>query len=190
MRYARLNADGSFWYEPANEEVIVWDEKNICTVAALVKDGKADQFNVVELYESPPPVIDKNTYTISRDGAEIVEGRWTYKWRIDPISEEVIAQNSLRKERKFKKDLYKRVQERLDKFANTKGYDSIVAACTYANSKNYVFRSDGQYCVYARDKTWETLFAILKEVDEGLRPKDLSFEPFEMLLPPLIWPST
>jgi hypothetical protein len=51
------------------------------------------------------------------------------------------------------------VQERLDCFAREKGYDGIVAACSYAASNVPGYRSDALACVDLRDRTWQAFFA-------------------------------
>lgn len=79
------------------------------------------------------------------------------------------------------------VQKRLDDFARTKTYDNMLSACTYATSTNPVFRSEGQYCVEARDSTWAAANAVLQTVMAGERPIP-TWEELEAELPELEWP--
>ena len=58
-------------------------------------------------------------------------------------------------------ELTERVQQRLDDFAKTRGYDSILTAATYATSTNPTFAAEGQYAVEARDATWAKAFELL-----------------------------
>lgn len=81
------------------------------------------------------------------------------------------------------------VQERLDSFAKTRGYDGIMSACTYATSTNARFAAEGQYCVEARDATWAKLYQILEEVQAGSRLTPNNYEELEAELPNLSWPS-
>ena len=79
------------------------------------------------------------------------------------------------------------VQKRLDAFAQTRGYDSILSACTYATSANPKFRAEGQYAAGARDDTWAAWHGVLGSVTEGRRP----LPPLEDVLaelPALAWP--
>lgn len=62
------------------------------------------------------------------------------------------------------------IQKRLDDFARTRGYDSILSACTYATSTNQQFAAEGQRCVELRDLTWTAGYAILADVEAGTRP--------------------
>ena len=79
-------------------------------------------------------------------------------------------------------------QQRLDDFAKTRNYDGILSACTYAPSLIDRFRTDGVYCVGARDNTWAALYAFMADVQAGTKPMPTSFADVEPLLPVLSWP--
>jgi hypothetical protein len=76
------------------------------------------------------------------------------------------------------------VQQRLDDFAKSRGYDNILSACSYATSSNPIFAAEGQYCVTARDMTWAAFYAIL----ESLEALPESIADIEGGLPTLAWP--
>ena len=79
------------------------------------------------------------------------------------------------------------VQNHLDITANTRGYDSILAACTYATSSVPKFAAEGQACVLWRDAVWASCYVILGEVQAGTRlPPTIP----ELLaqLPTMTWP--
>lgn len=92
MRYGQI-ANGIFLREFDSAQLVDWDENNYCTPIALVKDGKADEFGVVELHPQGAPLHDALTQTAVRDGCELVGGHWQYKWRIDALTPEQIAKN-------------------------------------------------------------------------------------------------
>jgi len=79
------------------------------------------------------------------------------------------------------------VQDRLDRFAQTRGYDGIMSACTYVTSDVPSFRAEAVYCVTARDNTWATCYQIMNEALAGQRPIPALDALFE-LLPALMWP--
>jgi hypothetical protein len=79
------------------------------------------------------------------------------------------------------------IQKRLDDFAQTRGYDGIMSAATYATSAMPNFRAEGQYAVEARDVTWATGYAIMNTVLAGERPMPTLDEVFAEL-PVLAWP--
>lgn len=78
-------------------------------------------------------------------------------------------------------------QQSLDEFAQTRNYDGILSACTYATSGVDKFEIEGQRCVDLRDQTWSALYVILAEVEAGTRLVPDSFADIEGDLPELSW---
>lgn len=89
----------------------------------------------------------------------------------------------------LQKEIVDSTQARLDDFAKTRSYDSILSACTYATSTVLKFQAEGQYCVDARDNTWATLYQIMQEVEQGARPAPSGYADIEADLPVLTWPN-
>ena len=81
------------------------------------------------------------------------------------------------------------IQQRLDDFARTRNYDSILSACTYATSTVAKFKTEGQACVNLRDATWAAAYNILAEVQAGDRPMPVSIADIEADLPAAVWPA-
>lgn len=77
--------------------------------------------------------------------------------------------------------------QRLDSFAKTRNYDSILSACTYATSSVPQFAKEGKYCVNMRDATWAALYGIMQEVEAGTRPMPTGYADIESELPVLDW---
>ena len=88
----------------------------------------------------------------------------------------------------IKMEIVDAVQNRLDAFAQTRNYDGILSACTYATSTVPKFAAEGQYAVNARDATWATCYQIMTAVQEGQRPLPTA-EPVLSELPLLSWPN-
>ena len=80
------------------------------------------------------------------------------------------------------------VQERLDAFAASRGYDGILSACTYATSTVPKFQSEGLVSVNARDATWAACYAVLAAIQAGERLMPTMAE-FVAELPTLEWPT-
>lgn len=78
------------------------------------------------------------------------------------------------------------VQRRLDEFAQTRGYDGIMSAATYATSAIERFRREGERAVTLRDNTWAACYAILADVLAGERPVP-TLEELVAELPALTW---
>jgi len=89
----------------------------------------------------------------------------------------------------LKDEIAKEVQVRLNEFAQTRGYDTMLSACTYATSTVTKFAEEGQYCVDARDATWNKLYEIMAKVEAGTRPVPSGYSDIEAELPVLEWPN-
>lgn len=131
-------------------------------------------FGAFEWYDpsSPPPHDPRVQVAV-----EVTPVAGVQQWRIDPAPvEQVIA------------SVTAAVQQRLDAFARTRNYDSILSACTYATSTVPKFAAEGQHAVNARDASWATCYQIMGAVQAGQRPmpeiSDVLAE-----LPPLAWPN-
>ena len=79
------------------------------------------------------------------------------------------------------------IQAHLDRFAQTRNYDGIMSAATYATSTVPKFRAEGQYAVQARDLTWAKGYEIMGAVMSGARPMP-TLEEVIAELPELKWP--
>ncbi|MCL4555754.1 MAG: hypothetical protein M1572_02545 [Gammaproteobacteria bacterium] len=88
----------------------------------------------------------------------------------------------------IKKEITDATSERLNSFAQTRNYDSILSACTYATSSVLQFAKEGQYCVNMRDATWGKLYQIMQEVEAGTRVMPAEYGDIEAELPVLGWP--
>jgi hypothetical protein len=104
-----------------------------------------------------------------------IESGWEelHHWPPPPTPEEITAR------------LEFGVQRRLDDFARTRGYSDILSACSYATSTIDKFRTEGQYCVEARDATWSAAYDILASE----REIPTSITDIEDKLPALTWPT-
>jgi len=127
-------------------------------------------------------------------GVEQKNGKWYTKYVLGPTfsdTEERDAYIALKTQERalaVKNQIIDATQKRLDDFAQTRNYDGILSACTYATSSIEKFQSEGMYCVNARDETWGTLYDILAAVQGGSRPVPESYADIENELPSLVWP--
>lgn len=61
------------------------------------------------------------------------------------------------------------VQGLLDQSAQSKGYDGILSACSYAISSHPRFGPEGQAFVAWRDAVWDHCYTVLAQVGAGQR---------------------
>lgn len=118
-----------------------------------------------------------------------IDGVWVQQWKIEPVTSEEASILNIEHNKNIKNTCITRTQNKLDQFAQTRGYDSILSACTYASSLNIKFSLEGQCCLNLRDATWTKLLEILKEIEQGIRDIPTTYEEIESELPVLSWSS-
>lgn len=158
----------------------------------------------VWVFPAPSPTVSELQVAV-RDGVEQdSKGNWVEKWLIkdmfsDIVEDGVVVKTKLQQETEYLAKLAKEkadsifkqitdaASERLDSFAKTRNYDSILSACTYATSSVPQFAKEGQYCVNMRDATWAKLYDIMREVEAGTRPMPTGYADIEAELSVLNW---
>ena len=90
--HVQLDSEGNFLRLIPAGLPIEWDDNNYCTPEALVKDGKAEQFGVYELQETPQPEIDtlRQYLVFSPVLKDVV---WIEDWEVCTYSEDQIYAN-------------------------------------------------------------------------------------------------
>jgi hypothetical protein len=142
---------------------------------------------VAVVFPSPAPEYDSVSQMVVQ-GAPVLtdKGHYEQSWSIVDLDAEVVAQNQAAKLEQLKVSIVSQVQVRLDTFAQTRNYDSILSAATYAASSNEVFKAEGLKVVELRDATWSALYTILAAVEAGTRVVS-SYADIEADLPVLSW---
>lgn len=143
------------------------------------------EWGVFPVVQTTPPEPHPLNQTVVEDTPIQVDGVWVQVWELRAASAQEIAE----RQQAIKARITYQVQQRLDDFARTRGYDNIVSACSYATSTHPKYGPEGRYCVGAREQTWDVLFSIEAEVLVGTRPMPLSYAEIESELPALVWPA-
>ena len=159
---------------------------NLDTIVTLVPMSQVPRFDP----QNPPP----RTYAVPDN----VQVGWVKRWTVQPTWDDTgqmldagayefqppdpptFSQTQAR--------YVAAVQKRLDDFAKTRGYDNILAACSYALSQDPQWQLEGQCCLIARDATWDTCYQIITAAADSDQPLP-PFDDFMALLPVLAWPS-
>lgn len=131
------------------------------------------------------PSYDSTTHRVVEVTPELIDGKWFVAYDLVPLTTSELEQVA----QAVQSTVTAEAQHRLDTFARTRFYDSMLSACSYATSTVPRLKAEGQYCVEARDATWETLYGILGEVVAGTRPVPRSLADIESELPVLAWPA-
>lgn len=146
-----------------------------------------DEFSHV--FEFPKPEYNALTSRVEEMAPTLTaQGTWQQNWRVVALTLAEVAINIANAGAKLQATVVQQVQDRLDQFAKTRNYDSIMSACTYVTSSVPRFATDGAYCVSVRDQTWATLYSFLAEVQAGTKPMPSSYADVEPILPKLVWP--
>jgi hypothetical protein len=80
------------------------------------------------------------------------------------------------------------VQEWLNAQAQTRGYDGILSACTYATSTVPRFQAEATAAVIGRDNAWADCYSIMTGVQAGERLAPANKEALLAELTPIVWP--
>lgn len=149
-----------------------------------ITDAELAEYGVVRVVVTGQPAYDWFTENCEESLPEFLNGVLKQCWSVVPAS----AEETTRRKQQVKDQITEQVQQRLDAFAQSRGYDNIVSACSYAVSQHPKYGVEGRYCVQARENTWDALFAIEAEVVAGTRPMPHGYEDIEAELPALVWP--
>lgn len=162
---------------------------------AQLTEAVINDFGGDVVFEGPQATGGEFWQYSVRDGVIQIKDKWYTNYSLGPKFEseeerdKYIAQKTAERIASTQNQILEATQKRLDDFAATRYYNSILSACTYATSAVPQFKSDGQYCVNARDMTWGKLYEMLGEVQAGKRPMPASFAAIEPELPKLEWPA-
>ena len=152
---------------------------------AVPTDALLAEWGVFPVTATTPPAFDPPTQKLVEELPANIGGTWTQVWSVVALTADELAA----KQQQVREEIAVRVQERLDAFARTRGYDNIVSACSYATSAHAKYGPEGRYCVAARESTWDALFAIEADVIAVNRPMPAGYEDIEAELPALVWPA-
>lgn len=136
--------------------------------------------SVVEFYQQQGCTVTTGAYERGYDGQLYRAGEAPQK---SPEEQQAEAQAAMQAE------FTDAIQQRLDAFAQERGYDNIMSACSYFGSANPRFKAEADRAIALRDATWAKCYEILDDVLAGKRPIPTEEELFAEL-PKLEWEET
>lgn len=188
MEYAQLSESLTEATQLDSNIPILWDSNNFCTVEALVKDGKAEQFRIVPLLVTEAPAINPITHRVQRNGCELVEGQWQYRWDVTALSAEEVQANQIAAGQAMQKAIVTGMDALFDTTAQARRYDNRI---TCALRAGYVgpFQAEGQAFATWLDTCNALAYTLLGEVQAGTRPMPATVSEALSLLPAMVWPT-
>jgi hypothetical protein len=184
MLYIKVNNDNTVEY-PYSLGHLKRDFPNVSfPIEKDSVENNLSEFGIFQVKEKNKPEIDEYKSKLVEDNPEFYNNEWIQKY--------VIIDRTPEDQRDYKDSIIMLIvqdtKHHLDFFAQTRGYDSILSACTYATSNIAKFAAEGQYCIEARDLTWSKLYLILDEIETGNRTMVKHFNEIKDELPTLVWP--
>jgi hypothetical protein len=144
--------------------------------------GQLAQVGLFDVYMVLPPVADPVNEVVEEVTPKFVNGRWQQAYKIRPATGQEAVANLAKVTTVFKKE----ARAYLDEFAQTRNYDDITSAATYATSTVAIYQQEGQYAVKARDQVWQAVYQILDDYSQGVIT---TLPNVRSILPELIWPT-
>lgn len=148
--------------------------------------------------ETEKPAHNPFTQTVYEGTPVLVGGQWKRQWLVRAATPEEMAE----REEVLKSTIVNQVQQRLDAFALTRGYDNTESIAKYKDISDAEiaempsseqplvtkFRIECRYLAVITARTWAKLYLTLAEVKAGQRQVPSGFADIEPLLPALEWP--
>ena len=156
------------------------------TFGSSPSDETLNQFGIVRVYFSEQPAhslfqqLQESTPEFSQTNQ-----RWEQTWLVTDMPPE----QALAFKQSIFDDISTQVQKRLDDFVKTRGYTSILTACSYVDSTVAEFKNEAVFCIQLRDTTWQTVYQIFAEMEAGTRPFSVGLTDIESDLPIMQWPN-
>ena len=137
---------------------------------AVLDTTTLNDYGADVVLEAPAPTT--TTYqTAQRNGVvQDALGNWVWAWMIRDWTQEEIDAYNQKKALETQTEASRQIQLLLDNTALEHGYDSIISLCTYSNSTNAKWASEGQYGCNFRDACWSKAEEIQDAVIAGNWP--------------------
>lgn len=148
-----------------------------------IPESTLAEYNVFPVTEVSPPEHNPVMQKLVEEFPVLQSDTWHQVWSVQDRTPEEIMQV----QQAIVADVTNGVQQRLDEFAQTKNYDNIMSACTYATSTIPTFQQEGQRAVQLRDMTWAACYQIMEDAQQGIISMPLKYEDIEPMLPELTW---
>lgn len=165
---------------PYSESELRADFPNTSFPANLAEADLSD-FGVYHVTQVPQPAVDYKQ--VAQEGQPLnIDGEWRQVWIVRDATDAEESAAFLAMSEQYEQA----VQHHLDATAQSRGYDSMLSACSYASGTHPKFGVEGRDCLAWRSAVWEKAFLILSDVRAGVRPVP-TIEQVLSELPPMVW---
>lgn len=166
------------------------------TSLPTVLNAQTQEFlGIAPITPAPKPSIGEDQVLVRGEVTQDVLGNYIRQWVI--VDRYASEMDQIASEQQALADRFVRMQQeitektmaRLDAFAQTRGYFSMLSLASYATTPDETWRAEAQHIIVLREATLKALYAIESAVLAGERPIPATFEEIESELPPLVWPN-
>lgn len=146
------------WYKNGKifeSHLSIREDNQDVSLPSILTDAFLEGMGYLKVIDRPSPA--KEYENASCDGVELINNIPYLKWKVEQKTQEEIVQ------------LFKhKIQEVLDLKAQSKGYDNIVSACSYAGYVNS-FQAEGESFGIWRANVWSYGYSQLALIESGQR---------------------
>jgi len=175
------------YYHPQSNAIKTIHEIRAAYPSASIPDDADLSFmGWHDLTESEKPAYNPITQGL-RYRVDDSTGKFVMSWYVYDLPALTVEENMAKFAIQLKRDVVDYAQARLDAFAQTRGYNDILSACTYKGSPVAKFDQEAQRCIQLRSDTWATLYTELEAIESGAKPMPQSADDILSILPELTW---
>lgn len=152
-----------------------------------ISDVAIAELDILPLTVTEQLAFNPLTQTCIRDGCELVEGQWQYKWRIDDLTPEQIAENEATYKANLLASYVNAITAHLDAVAQTRNYDNRIT-CSVRAAYPGPFQAEGIAFGTWMDNCNATGYKMVADYEAWLIPLPTIAEMIASL-PPMVWPT-
>lgn len=176
------------YYNIVTKKVLTLDEiikEN--PLSCIPKGADLTSLNYFPIVESDEPSYDSITQGLRFEIVKNEANEYKRIWHIYQLPIEQIEKNIIEKNNTLKNNIISFTETTLDNFAKERGYDDIRSACSYYGSPVEKYANDAIIALDIRSRTWEALYKLLEDVENGIVEIPTTIEEVMAILPKAEW---
>ncbi len=121
------------------------------------------KFGIEKVIDTIPPNFNPLTQSLQILTPSLIDGVWVQQWGIVALGSDLITANL----NALKYAESAAIQNHLDAYARSWGYDSIISACTYVNDPFPRFAAEGLVLRDWRSSVWQYVESVATAIELG-----------------------